>query len=47
MRENPVMTFPVKKRINTELLIDKRAEVYTQKWEPNFPPKLYQVKDEK
>jgi len=29
--ENPVMTFPIKKRINTELFIDKRASLYIQK----------------
>jgi len=26
--ENPVMTLPIKKRINTELFIDKRAALY-------------------
>jgi len=29
--ENPVMTFPTKKRINTELFIVKRASLYIQK----------------
>jgi len=26
--ENPVMTFPIKKRINTELFIDKSAALF-------------------
>jgi len=29
--ENPVMTFPIKKRINAERYIDERAELYIQK----------------
>jgi len=32
MSENLVMTFPIKKRISTELFINRRAEVYIQKW---------------
>jgi len=31
MSENPVMTFPIKKTINTELFIHGRAELYIQK----------------
>jgi len=27
--EKPVMIFPIKKRINTDLLIDERAVLYT------------------
>jgi len=26
--ENPVMAFPIKKRINTELFIDRKATLY-------------------
>jgi len=40
MRENPVIAFPIKKRIKTELFIDERAELYIQKWDPNFLAKL-------
>jgi len=40
MSENPVMSFPIKKRINTELFIDRNAELYIQEWEPNFLEKL-------
>jgi len=29
--ENPVMTFSIQKRINTELFIDERAALYIQK----------------
>jgi len=29
--ENPVMTFPIQKKINTELFIDERAELYAQR----------------
>jgi len=29
--ENPVMTFPIKKRIKTELFIDESAGLYVQK----------------
>jgi len=28
---NPVMTLPIQKRINTELFIDERSELYIQK----------------
>jgi len=31
--ENPVMTFPIKKRINTELLIDERGSTLNTKGE--------------
>jgi len=42
--ENPVMmTFPIKKSINTELFIDERAALYTQNWGPNFLAKLIRV----
>jgi len=30
-RQNPVITFPIKKRINTELFISKSAAIYMQK----------------
>jgi len=29
---NPVMTIPIKKRINTELFIDRTAALYIAKW---------------
>jgi len=31
MSENPVMTLPIKKRINTERLIDGKQGLYVQK----------------
>jgi len=36
MIENPVMTFPIKKRINTELFIERRAEIYMQNGRQTF-----------
>jgi len=39
------MTFPSKKRINRELAIDEKAELYIQKSEPNFLAKLEQSKN--
>jgi len=30
--ENPVPTLPIKKRIDTELLIDERTELHIQKY---------------
>jgi len=44
MSENPVMTSPIMKRINTEFFIEERAELYKQKGEPNFLAKLKRVK---
>jgi len=41
--ENPV-TFPIKKRINTLLFIDRRAELYIQIWDHNFLAKWKRVK---
>jgi len=29
--QNPIMTFPIKKRINTELFIDEKHELYKHK----------------
>jgi len=31
MSGNPIMTFPIKKRINTELFIGGKQKLYTQK----------------
>jgi len=42
--KNPVMTFPIKKRINTEMFSDSRAELYTQNGSQNFMAKLKRVK---
>jgi len=39
-----VMAFPIKKRINTELVIDERAELHVQRIEPNFLTNLKRVK---
>jgi len=39
-----MMTFPAKKTSNTELFIDERAELYIEKWEPNFLTKSKGVK---
>jgi len=44
MSENPLMTSPIKKRINTELFINERAELYIQKSELDFLAKLKRVK---
>jgi len=41
LSENPV---DLKKRINTELCIHVRAEVYIQKWGANFLANLTRVK---
>jgi len=38
------MTFPIKKRINTELFIDEGAELYIQKCEPNFSANMKRLK---
>jgi len=32
MSKNPVMAFPIKKRINTELFIERKQGFYIQKW---------------
>jgi len=40
MSKNPVMGFPIKKRISTELLIDRMAELYLQKWGPELSGKM-------
>jgi len=35
---NPIMTFPIKKIINTELFIDRKYELYMHKgWVKNGP----------
>jgi len=44
MSANAVMTFPFKKRIDTELLNDGRASLHLQKWDPNFLAELKRVK---
>jgi len=36
MSINPMISFPIKKRINTELFIDVRAQLYIQKCGQNF-----------
>jgi len=36
MSENPLMTFPIKKRINTELFIDEWAGLYIQNVSQTF-----------
>jgi len=38
------MTFPMMKRINTELFIGRWVELDIQKWGPNFLGKLKRVK---
>jgi len=39
------MTFPaIKNKINTQLFNGERAELYMQKWEPNFLANLKRVK---
>jgi len=44
MSKNPGMTVPIKKRINTELFIHGRAELYLPKWGTNFLANLMRVK---
>jgi len=44
MSENLVMTFPIKKRINTELFIDDIADPYVQNGKPNLLAILKGVK---
>jgi len=41
--KNAAITFPIKKRINTELFIDKSADLYIQNRKPNFLAKLKKV----
>jgi len=43
LNKNPVMTIPIKKRINTEPFIDGRAELYIQNGKPNFLANLKKV----
>jgi len=38
--ENLVMTTLIKRRISTELFIDRRAELYMPKWEPELSGKI-------
>jgi len=40
----PEMTFPIKKRIITELFIERKQGFINKKWEPNFLAKLKRVK---
>jgi len=44
MSEHPVMTFPIKKRINIELFMDGGAELYIEKWGAHFLANLKRVK---
>jgi len=44
MSKNPVMNFPIKKRINTELFIEISAEIYIQNGKRNFMADLKSMK---